>query len=73
MLTVIKLTKADITTKRVGLNFMIEVNKEVNIIFDEDAVNEFVNDVKFLQSEKSIQPLPADKFATFKSDSQKSA
>lgn len=49
MLTIIKLTKDDIVTRRFGLNISIDTTREdVEIIFDPEAAVEFARDVMAL-------------------------
>ena len=44
MLTIFKLEKEDIKTSKIGVNIMIAINENTQIVFSRDALDELLND-----------------------------
>ena len=44
MLTIFKIEKEDIKTSKIGVNIMISINDNTQIVFSRDALDELIND-----------------------------
>lgn len=44
MITILKLEKEDIKTSKIGINFQIIVNENIQIVFSTEALDELIKD-----------------------------